>query len=248
MSRHWTKVVVASALAFCCVPALADGDETSSISGTGQVVLRPKATTLRFQLTLSERGDDMEQVEKSLGRKCEALCKALLAAKAASGSIRIDTARLVGGLRAVGAAIQGQQPWGKGKWQYQTPVRKPTIHQVYSIPSASTPAFVYYRPAIATLNHSDRTSISVMAKQRSNYQDRVIRNYYQNRDDIMLQRLGELVTDLYLAEGKTKLRIWKRVAEILEKLKVPKSEIERLVRSDNPTLVANVLKKLLEKL
>ena len=64
----------------------------------------------------------------------------------------------------------------------------------------------------------------------------------------MLQRLGELVTDLFLAEGKTKTRIWKRVAEILEKLKVPKSEIERLVRSDNPTLVANVLKKLLEKL
>jgi hypothetical protein len=86
-----------------------------------------------------------------------------------------------------------------------------------------------------------------MAK-RSNYQDRVIRNYYQNRDDIMLQRLGELVTDLFLAEGKTKTRIWKRVAEILEKLKVPKSQIEHLVRSDNPTLVANVLKKLLEKL
>jgi len=86
-----------------------------------------------------------------------------------------------------------------------------------------------------------------MAK-RSNYQDRVIRNYYQNRDDIMLQRLGELVTDLFLAEGKAKSRIWKRVAEILEKLKVHKGEIERLVRSDNPTLVANVLKKLLEKL
>ena len=86
-----------------------------------------------------------------------------------------------------------------------------------------------------------------MAK-RSNYQDRVIRNYYQNRDEIMLQRLGELVTDLFLAEGKTKSRIWKRVAEILEKLKVPKGEIDRIVRSDNPTLVANVLKKLLEKL
>ena len=107
---------------------------------------------------------------------------------------------------------------------------------------------IYNLPAVATLNPSDSTSISLMAKERSNYQDRVIRNYYQNRDDIMLQRLGELVTDLFLAEGKTKTRIWKRVAEILEKLKVPKSEIERLVRSDNPTLVANVLKKLLEKL
>jgi hypothetical protein len=85
-----------------------------------------------------------------------------------------------------------------------------------------------------------------MAK-RSNYQDRVIRNYYQNRDTIMLQRLGELVTDLFLAEGKNKVRLWKRVAETLAKLKVPNSQIQHLVCSDNPTLVANLLKKLLEE-
>jgi hypothetical protein len=84
--------------------------------------------------------------------------------------------------------------------------------------------------------------------QRSNYQDRIIRNYYQNRDDIMLQRLGELVTDLFLTEGKAKAKLWKRVAEILEKLKIPKDQIQHLVASDNPTLVANLLKKLLEKL
>ena len=85
-----------------------------------------------------------------------------------------------------------------------------------------------------------------MAK-RSSYQDRIIRNYYQNHDEIMLQRLGELVTDLFLSEGKAKIKLWKRVAEILEKLKIPKEQILHLVRSDNPTLVANVLKKLLEK-
>ena len=83
--------------------------------------------------------------------------------------------------------------------------------------------------------------------KRSSYQDRVIRNYYNNRDTIMLQRLGELVTDLFLSEGKAKARIWKRVAEILEKLKIPKSQIQHLVRSDNPTLVANLLKKLLDE-
>jgi hypothetical protein len=83
--------------------------------------------------------------------------------------------------------------------------------------------------------------------QRSNYQDRIIRNYYQNRDEIMLQRLGELVTDLFLAEGQAKARLWKRVAEALEKLKVPGARIQHLVRSDNPALVANELKRLLEK-
>lgn len=83
--------------------------------------------------------------------------------------------------------------------------------------------------------------------KRSNYQDRVIRNYYQNRDTIMLQRLGELITDLFLAEGQARARIWKRVAEILEKLKIPKTQIQHLVHSDNPTLVANILQKLLEE-
>jgi hypothetical protein len=83
--------------------------------------------------------------------------------------------------------------------------------------------------------------------KRSKYQDRIIRRYYQHRDEIMLQRLGELVTDLYLAEGKTKARLWKRVGEVLAKLKVPEDQIQHLVRSDNPTLVANLLKKLLEE-
>jgi hypothetical protein len=86
-----------------------------------------------------------------------------------------------------------------------------------------------------------------MAKQRSKFQERVIRNYYENRDGILLQRLGELVTDLFLAEGQAKVRLWKRVATTLETLKVPKDQIQHLVQSDNPTLVANVLKKLLDE-
>jgi hypothetical protein len=92
----------------------------------------------------------------------------------------------------------------------------------------------------------DLNRAAVMPK-RSNYQDRVIRNYYQNHDDIMLQRLGELVTDLFLAEGGARAKVWKRVGEILEKLKVPPARIQSLLRSDNPTLVANLLKELLEK-
>jgi hypothetical protein len=36
----------------------------------------------------------------------------------------------------------------------------------------------------------------------SPHQQRIIKRYYENQDTIQLQRLGELVTDLYLAEGK----------------------------------------------
>ncbi len=85
-----------------------------------------------------------------------------------------------------------------------------------------------------------------MAK-RSNYQDRVIRRYYQNQDQILIQRLGDLITDLYLAEGNSRVRLWKRTVEILEKLKVPNDRIQHVCQSDNPALVAEVLKELLEK-
>ena len=83
-----------------------------------------------------------------------------------------------------------------------------------------------------------------MAK-RSAYQERAIKNYYKNRDSIMLQRLGELITDLYLAEGKSRARIWQRVATALEKLEIKPQRIKHLVESDNPELVAKLLKELM---
>ncbi|HEY4759977.1 MAG TPA: hypothetical protein VIH42_05295 [Thermoguttaceae bacterium] len=82
--------------------------------------------------------------------------------------------------------------------------------------------------------------------KHSAHQDRIIRNFYQNQNAIMLQRLGDLVSDLYLAEGKAKNRLWKRVAAALKNLRVPAQQIEHIVKSDNPMLVANLLKKLLE--
>ena len=85
-----------------------------------------------------------------------------------------------------------------------------------------------------------------MAK-RSSYQQRVIHNYYQNQGAILLQRLGDLVTDLYLAEGQARARLWKRVALTLEKLKLPPEQVRHVLASDNPALLAKLLKELLEK-
>lgn len=85
-----------------------------------------------------------------------------------------------------------------------------------------------------------------MAK-RSSYQERIIRNYYENQGELMLQKLGDLVADLFLAEGKKREGLWKRAAAALENLKVPPSQIAHIVKSDNPTLLANLLKELLAK-
>ena len=51
-----------------------------------------------------------------------------------------------------------------------------------------------------------------MQPQRSRYQEKIIRNYYQNRDAIGLQKAQEAVTELYLSEGKKRATIWKRLA------------------------------------
>lgn len=81
-------------------------------------------------------------------------------------------------------------------------------------------------------------------EHRSPHQQRIIRNYYENRDTLMLQKLGDLVADLYLAEGKKRARLWERVAAALQNLKIPQSRIDHLVACDNPAMLAQLLDEL----
>ena len=84
-----------------------------------------------------------------------------------------------------------------------------------------------------------------MAKQ-SRHQQKIVQNYYRNRDAIALQRLQELVTELYLSEGKKRARHWKIARGHLEKLGVKPSQIDHLVEKDNPELVANLISRFLQ--
>jgi predicted Mrr-cat superfamily restriction endonuclease len=86
-----------------------------------------------------------------------------------------------------------------------------------------------------------------MAPQYSKHQQKIIRNYYQNRDAISLQRLQELVTELYLAEGKKREKQWEYVVAALEKLGLGQKRIEHLRKEDDPQLVAKVVEELLAK-
>jgi hypothetical protein len=85
-----------------------------------------------------------------------------------------------------------------------------------------------------------------MAK-RSNYQDKVIRNYYQNREAIAVQRLQELTTELYLSEGKKRERHWQTVAKHLAALGLKEARIEHLVSQDKPELIADLIKSFMKK-
>ncbi len=81
----------------------------------------------------------------------------------------------------------------------------------------------------------------------SKYQQKVIQRYYDNQDAILLQKLGEHVTELYLSEGKARARRWKLIVAVLEKLKIPASRIEHLQTTDNPAPLAKLLEELLAK-
>ena len=47
-----------------------------------------------------------------------------------------------------------------------------------------------------------------MTRDYSNYQKKIIKRFYDNREGIDSQRLSEIASDLYLAEGKKKDRLW----------------------------------------
>lgn len=76
------------------------------------------------------------------------------------------------------------------------------------------------------------------------HQKKIIDRYYRNYDAIKFQRLSELVTELYLAEGKKRDRLWSQTLDLLRNLEFPESRIAHLDQQRDPALLAAVLKEL----
>jgi hypothetical protein len=85
-----------------------------------------------------------------------------------------------------------------------------------------------------------------MAKDRnfSSHQKKIIGRFYENREQIDQQRLAELVTNLYLAEGKKRAKHWEAAEEAMRRLKVPESRIAHVVASNDPAILAEVVNDL----
>ena len=82
-----------------------------------------------------------------------------------------------------------------------------------------------------------------MAKQEySSYQKKVIQNYYQHKDTIVLTRLQEVVTELYLSEtpAKTK-RLWQQVEKALDKMKLKPAAKAHILEKQNVEILAKNL-------
>jgi hypothetical protein len=76
------------------------------------------------------------------------------------------------------------------------------------------------------------------------YQQKIIKRYYDNQDVLQLQRLAEMVGELYLSTGKKRQGIWTRIVSAMQKLGVPQSRIDHLRQQDKPELVAQVVEEL----
>jgi len=79
------------------------------------------------------------------------------------------------------------------------------------------------------------------------HQQKIIRRYYDNQGTIQRQRLANLVGELYLAEGTKQSRLWKQAASAMQKLGVPQSRIDHLVKQAKPALVAELVRELEQK-
>ena len=76
----------------------------------------------------------------------------------------------------------------------------------------------------------------------SQYQKGVISGYYTNLDTIMLGKLGELVTELYLADTKVKKdRLWQKAHKAMVKLKVPPTIINHIMQKEDVEILAKNL-------
>lgn len=84
-----------------------------------------------------------------------------------------------------------------------------------------------------------------MDRQYSKHQQKIINNYYNNREASGLQRLQELVTELYLAEGKKREKQWEYIQKALAKTGMKPERIAHIRQQDDPQLVAKVVEELM---
>ncbi len=104
----------------------------------------------------------------------------------------------------------------------------------------------------AFADHNRKWTIDVPAILRyqttmaeySKHQKKIIDRYYDNRDTIMIVKLQEIVTEIYLASAEgTKKRLWKRAADAMTNLKIHPTVIERILEKKKPEVLAEHLRE-----
>jgi hypothetical protein len=79
-------------------------------------------------------------------------------------------------------------------------------------------------------------------REYTEYQKNVISNYYGNLNAIMLAKLSELVSELYLADTDAKRqRLWRRANKAMLNLKIPRPIIDHILAKKDVNILAKNL-------
>ena len=76
------------------------------------------------------------------------------------------------------------------------------------------------------------------------HQKKIIKRFYDHADDIGYQRLAELVSEIYLAEGKKLENLWKQVEKALSKVKIDQAMTKHIMDKRDPKVLADAVAKL----
>ena len=77
------------------------------------------------------------------------------------------------------------------------------------------------------------------------YQKGIIKRYYENKDDINTQKLGEIVSDLYLETNAAKQkRLWASAETALINLGANKEQVTKIVAERNLGALAKMAEKI----
>lgn len=84
-------------------------------------------------------------------------------------------------------------------------------------------------------------------KEYSDFQKSLISDYYRNLDTIMLNKLSELVSEIYIADSeKKKDKLWKRVLKAMENMKIPPKIVEHIMEKQDVQILAKNLQNWLK--
>jgi len=77
------------------------------------------------------------------------------------------------------------------------------------------------------------------------HQKGIVRRYYEHRNDLMIQKLGEIVSELYLCDDPKKTdRLWERAEKALLNAEAPKPQVEVLMKSRDLKSLARLVNEL----
>ena len=81
--------------------------------------------------------------------------------------------------------------------------------------------------------------LSMAKREYSKHQKSIIKGYYENLDTLMLQKLSELVSELYLEQNpKKKDTLWQRVETAMRNLKIKPVLVEHIMSTRDVQVLA----------